>query len=839
MVVEDSGVLADPARLAAVDRALRVMAALPVPLAGIAQVAARLSDAPMGVITLVGVEQEHLAGSYGTPAALVADGCIPEAYSVCKYVVSGDAPVACENMRTDPEKQLREHPLTREYGIRAFLGIPLRDATGRPVGSLTVLDTRARPWTDAHRSALTELAVLVDQVPATVPEIGTALLAELDTMEVLDSLAEAFLTLSPAGVITGWNAAARDMFGFTVAEACGQPVAELFDAHYNGRPVPDVLGALLAGDGETITGTAVLRHRDGRAVHARVRMSTLHGPGGSAVVCVFLTDITDQVDAAETARAAAAKADNAVDAQRGFAEALLDSLGEGVIAVNEEGRAVVFNRALRALHAIPAELPLDAAHAVALTQLHRPDGEPMGPDTRVLEKAQQGGTTRESETLIRVPGHPDRHVVASAQPIRTSDGRRIGAVTTVQDVTDRRRAERFRDCQLAVAKILNQPRSLTDLAQDVLRLVGQTLSWPYLSLRLSEPATDTLYRIAQWHPEDYDLDEILPARMPRDADTIPTQVWATGEPIWEPDLASSHWITDPDSRDRAHVFAERGLRSVLSVPVRDGEDVLGVLTCFADTVEHDEFLLTGLLGDVAAQIAQFLIRRHAEELAAELSRARADFTALIGHDMRTPLTTIGTYIQFLLEDPGPRPDTERQLLEGIDRNSQALRELVEGLLDLTALECDDQPLATHHVDLCALITDATAAALPAATATGIRLHTTLPHQVHVNGDRDRLRQLIDKLLTTTITGNPGGGDVHLILDRATDTARLTITDPGGLDLPDEAFERFSQANTTGTGNTTSGLGFVLSRAIAERHGGTLTVTKTAQTITTTVHLPLP
>ncbi|MFG1929012.1 hypothetical protein [Cryptosporangium sp. NPDC048952] len=93
-------------------------------------------------------------------------------------------------------------------------------------------------------------------------------------------------------------------------------------------------------------------------------------------------------------------------------------------------------------------------------------------------------------------------------------------------------------------------------------------------------------------------------------------------------------MSDPESQARARLYAQRGLHAAVSMPILDGTEVLGVLT-FAPRLHHDEFQTTGLPLDPATQAGQFLARRRADDLAAELRRARADFTALIGHDMRT------------------------------------------------------------------------------------------------------------------------------------------------------------------------------------------------------------
>ncbi|WP_344646855.1 PAS domain-containing protein [Cryptosporangium japonicum] len=778
--------------------------------------AAKALHAPMGLVVIVG--DGHLVETYGFPEPLTTDGHPADLASL--FENSPGTPVTCTDVRAESQT----HPLAHDHGVRAFVTVALHDAEGRGVGSLTVLDDRPRPWTESDLAMLADIAALVDHVPAAPP----VTFADLNSQEVLEAISEAFVALDIDARVTGWNTAAHDLFGYTAAEAYGQPIDVLLRARYEGqRPVPEVIAELLARPSR-IAGVVEARHRDGQPVHAHARMSVLHSPRGAAV-CVFLTDITAQVAATRAAEAAATAADLDARTQRGFADTLLDSLDEGVVAVDRTGHAVIVNRALREIHQLPANLSPDEAHRAGLAQLRHLDGTRIDPADSRLVRALAGQSTHEFVALIRRHGHPDRYLSTDARPIVGPTGRPVGAVATIREITEQYRAQQFRDCQLAVARVLGRPGTLATLGAEALGLIGDALGWSYLSLRLVDRTTDTLHRVAVWHPAELRLGDLLPERLTRSAREIPVAVWASGQPIWEPDLARSPYMQKSESQARARTYADRGLRAVVSVPILDSDEVLGVLTCFAPALHHDEFQTTGLLLDFATQAGQFLARRRADELAAELRRARTDFTALIGHDMRTPLTTIATYNQLLLDDPTPRTDTDLQLLHGIDRNTTVLRELVDGLLDITALECDDDPLPTYPVDLTALISDAHAEHDPGRT-----LRLRLEPAIGVHGDPDRLRQLADKLLTLALDGS----EMPMVtLRRLGDNAELTVGSRRRLTL---SADGFSRANTTGTGDadTRTGIALVLARVVAERHGGTLTVTEQPGGSTFVVLLPL-
>ncbi|MGC8856671.1 MAG: sensor histidine kinase, partial [Anaerolineae bacterium] len=110
----------------------------------------------------------------------------------------------------------------------------------------------------------------------------------------------------------------------------------------------------------------------------------------------------------------------------------------------------------------------------------------------------------------------------------------------------------------------------------------------------------------------------------------------------------------------------------------------------------------------------------------------------------------------------------------------------------------------------------------------VRLHLTEIDQLQVNGDRDRLKQVLLNLVANAIQYTPQGGDVFLSLARVGEQARLIVRDTGpGIpaeDLP-HIFERFYRAEKSRTRSSASGFGLGLSitRWIVEHHGGTITV----------------
>ncbi|MEV0902246.1 GAF domain-containing protein [Actinoplanes sp. NPDC049802] len=158
MVVLDEAVLTDPVRLRAVDRAILSLPGRSSPLDDIARLAARLLHTPMACVTLVTEDEELFVGAHAIPHELSLPRRAPLTYSVCKYVVSADEVILSRDMTEEPDESLCKHLLVLEFGIRSFLGVPIHDRDGRPIGSLTALDRRPRDWNDDDADILTAVA---------------------------------------------------------------------------------------------------------------------------------------------------------------------------------------------------------------------------------------------------------------------------------------------------------------------------------------------------------------------------------------------------------------------------------------------------------------------------------------------------------------------------------------------------------------------------------------------------------------------------------------------------------------------------------------------------------
>ena len=135
-------------------------------------------------------------------------------------------------------------------------------------------------------------------------------------------------------------------------------------------------------------------------------------------------------------------------------------------------------------------------------------------------------------------------------------------------------------------------------------------------------------------------------------------------------------------------------------------------------------------------LIQFLERRRAEELQQALNRSKDEYLNLVGHELRSPLTVIASYVDLIAEANPAAPVTEiLPMIDAVQRSSDRLRRLVEALLDLSALDPGHAKIQPQGVDLAVLVADAVRDIQPAATAKGLTLDIDLPERLPMRGTR--------------------------------------------------------------------------------------------------------
>lgn len=204
-------------------------------------------------------------------------------------------------------------------------------------------------------------------------------------------------------------------------------------------------------------------------------------------------------------------------------------------------------------------------------------------------------------------------------------------------------------------------------------------------------------------------------------------------------------------------------------------------------------------------------------------KSRRDFIANVSHELRTPLTSISGYVETLLEDQNPRPDTTREFLSIILKNSQRMNRLTEDLLALASIESRDYHLSPQPIRADALLADAVESLAGLVVDSGIALETGPAPAVAVMADPDAMTQVFGNLIENAIKYGKSGGRILVSAKAHPQEIEFIVQDFGPgissehLSRIFERFYRVDKARSRESGGT--GLGLAIVKHIVLAHGG--------------------
>jgi signal transduction histidine kinase len=220
----------------------------------------------------------------------------------------------------------------------------------------------------------------------------------------------------------------------------------------------------------------------------------------------------------------------------------------------------------------------------------------------------------------------------------------------------------------------------------------------------------------------------------------------------------------------------------------------------------------------------------------ELDSARKQFIANASHELRTPIFSLGGFVE-LLDEEDPNPAERAEFVRTMRRQIERLTKLTTDLLDLSQLDAGALIMQSNDVDLSAIAREAVREFGPRADARGSRLELRTPDTPAIaRADPNRLRQIIRILLDNALSHTPEGTKVTVTTYSVNRRAELTVSDEGS-GIPQRVqsriFERFYTADSAGG----SGLGLAIARELAQRMDGRISITSSKRFTAFTLDLP--
>ncbi|MFI5843520.1 ATP-binding protein [Catenuloplanes sp. NPDC051500] len=653
----------------------------------------------------------------------------------------------------------------------------------------------------------------------------------------------AFVVLDPELVIVEASDAYLAATARTRAELVGRPVFEAFPDN----PTDPEAGGPAAWRAslhrvlrERVTDTMPIQRYDipsvGGGFDTRYWApvnAPMFGPGGELRYIVHRTeDVTEYVqarrdeDAPDDLWARTEQMESEVFARQRLQEqnrtlqTVVDSVDAVVVGCDPDGRPVLYNEPARALvgdrlEGLPAEGWGERLH------LYTPEGCPMVGTDSPLMRVLRGEWVHGAEVIMRPPGAPRQVFRLHGRPVTGLPG--LATVVTMHDVTVHRRVARFKECELEVSRIVARPGPVEDVLSQAMECVGSMTGWAAAEFWAVDDVAQVLRRTSGWvEPGREPLSDLPDPLLYGQA--LPGRAWQTKDAEWETSTQQA--------------AGESLSRAALAIPVPSGSLVLGVIVCYSDTEEIPDDVRTAIQTGIAAHIGEMLERQRAERLAAELDRTRDEYIALVGHELRTPLTSIEAYAHFLLDEPD-LPAEHQRMLHVMQRNATSLHTIVTKLLDVAGMRAGHLTLRPGPLDLTAVVHEA----IDGITVDTAAVEVNAAPRVEIEGDAERLRQVVDELLTNALTWTDDDATVGVQVRADDRTAVLTVSNAGErISVEEHArlFEMFFRGRSAHhRGLPGAGLGLTLARVIVELHGGTLTAGQPEDPVTTmTVRLPV-
>ena len=477
------------------------------------------------------------------------------------------------------------------------------------------------------------------------------------------------------------------------------------------------------------------------------------------------------------------RSEQQAEAAREYAESLIDTVRDPLVALDAELRVVSANRSFYGTFRV------SASDTIGRRIYDLGNRQWDVPRLRELLEAivPQSKTIEDFEVEHAFESIGQRTMLLNARQLhRAREGPQI--LLAIQDITEAKQAERAR------REIEAQHRTLVEQVKE------------YAIFRTDPRGRATTWNEGVERVLGFDRDGFVGVDI---ADTIYTsEDVADGVPQRELEIAARDGTASSDrwmQRKGGQRFAAAGVTSAL----RDDQ---GELAGF-----------TKVMRDETAKVEkEETLRRYAADLADAAAR-KNEFLAMLGHELRNPLSALSHGLERLGTALADRERSEelRQLMQ---RQTGRIVTLVDQLLDLTRVISGKVELAQERVDLADVIMAAVETVQPLITAQRHDLRLALPRdRVFVIGDAVRLAQVVENLLANAAKYTNEGGRIELSVEGGDDDVRISVRDNGiGLteELRPHVFEVFTQApRTLDRAKGGLGLGLPLVQRLVERHGG--------------------
>jgi len=531
------------------------------------------------------------------------------------------------------------------------------------------------------------------------------------------------------------------------------------------------------------------------------------------------------------------RASDADRAEKEWLSAVLNSMNEEVYFADIHKRYTYANpAALREFGHTSVE-NVDVESVVRALEVLRPDGTPRPLSEAPPLRALEGEIIRGEEQLVRTPRTGElRHRQVSSAPVRGSNGKIIGSVSVVRDITDQRRIDaelRARSTRSdALVKLGDRFRSSSDPAEIAFaaaQILGETLGANRCGYGTIDPVAESIFIARDWcAPDTQSIAGVLHFR-------------DYGSYIDDLKRGETVVCMSVDSDPRTAATAKRlkalSAHSFVNMPITENGNFVALL--YLNDGKPRQWTQDDLtfIRDVAERTRTAVERARAEQALRtgaqqlrEADRRKDEFIAMLAHELRNPLVPIRTGVE-LLKAARDRPQLLDSIRPMMERQIGHMVRMIDDLLDVSRISSGKIELQRRPVTLTAVVGSAIEANRAAIDANDLDLTVNLcePHWT-LNVDPTRFAQVISNLLQNAAKFTPRGGRISVSAaiehtDGPCPELSLKVADSGigiSAEMLPRVFELFAQGPHSGhSAQSGLGIGLALARRLVQMHGGTL------------------
>ena len=512
-----------------------------------------------------------------------------------------------------------------------------------------------------------------------------------------------------------------------------------------------------------------------------------------------------------------------------FLALVLEQLSDAVVVLDPDGIVVAWNgAAARAFGEIHRGVPFgetlpDAASDAIEAACRAPEGQAES----VLVDSQSGIEYGLRATALRGDGV-------------------IGIAVVARDVTAARREERQRqlvsDTVRVLASTLDIGKALQGMAD---LLVGELADLAAVDVVEGEDVNRCAVAGRTEHEREL-LERTRGNNLARNRRHPSFEAIARGETVMRNDLDDAMLAAIASTEEHYAVLRELHPHAFLTVPLRGGDQTVGAIIVARTSGAAFSPADVATVQELAREATAALHNIWSYRAAAEANRLKDEFLATLSHELRTPMTSILGWAQILRLDDTPA-DLTRDGLESIERSARAQAQLIDDLLDLSRMQMGKVQFQSRPFSLTAVVRSAVETVRPAAQAREVALEVDGEDDVVINGDPDRMQQVIWNLLSNAVKFSEPDSEVRVSVTMDDTCGQVAVTDQGRGIAPDflpHVFDRFRQADSATTRRYGGlGLGLAIVKQLVEMHGGTVRASSPGigrgATFTVTVPVPPP